>query len=249
VSLHDVAPPFEAEIRFQIDRLRGAGISRYVLKVVPNWKGEYPLSRFPSFVELLKEQAGAGNEIVLHGLEHRPHGPLRGSSWERLRGRILNPDNAEFMSLSAEEAFRATRDGLDMLTAAGLPRPAGFCAPGWLLSKAARPALARAGVRYSVGMFSVDDLTTGRRYFLPATGYMGGSARLEWGVGTLNRLVEATLATPARVLRVYLHPQGGVNDPAMQVILRLIERLVARGDRTPATFADVYRPGRFSPTL
>ena len=36
VALHDVAPPFEAEIEAQLADLHRLGISRPVLKVVPN---------------------------------------------------------------------------------------------------------------------------------------------------------------------------------------------------------------------
>jgi hypothetical protein len=144
------------------------------------------------------------------------------------------------MSLDPEDAFRATRDGLRMLEGAGLPRPVGFCAPGWLLSDAARGGVARAGLRYSIAMFSLEDLPTGRRYRLPGIGYMGGSPRLERGVAFLNHIVESTLASPARVLKIYLHPQGGIDNPAMQRILQAIEHLVACGSRTPATFGDLY---------
>jgi predicted deacetylase len=240
VCVHDVAPPFEEDIRAQLGILAAAGVRRCALNVVPNWHGEYPLAESPSLIALLRSQAEGGSEIVLHGLEHRPHGPLRGSAWNRFRGCVFAPGTAEFLTLAPADAFRAVEEGLRVLEAAGLPRPTRFCAPGWLLAVDARGGLARAGIEHLVGMFSVENILTRRRRFLPGFGYMGGSEAQEAGIRILNRMILTTAGRAARPLSVYLHPQGGSRNPALRRVLHQIERMVSRGWE-PSTYAEVSR--------
>jgi predicted deacetylase len=206
---------------------------------VPNWHGLHPISESPSLVELLRSQLAAGSQLVLHGLEHRPHGPLRGNSWSRLRGRIFAPDAAEFLTLSPAAAARSVREGLDLLAEAGLPRPSAFCAPGWLLAGDTRSALASVGIRYLIGMFSVYDLQTARRHWLPAIGYMGASPGQEAGIRLLNGIVRRTVLPRAAVANVYLHPQGGTNYAALCRTFAELATMVGRDGWIPSTYADM----------
>ncbi|HZS93366.1 MAG TPA: DUF2334 domain-containing protein, partial [Chloroflexota bacterium] len=173
VSLHDVAPPFENEIRAQLDALAAAGIDRVALKVVPNWHDRYPLDSCPSFLDLLRKREAAGDQIVLHGYEHRTLLPYRGHWSRRLRGELFAPGVAEFLSLDESSMERRVRDGAQIIARAGLLRPDTFCAPGWLLGPGAENALRRAGMRRLIGMWSVVDLASARRRRIPAIGYMG----------------------------------------------------------------------------
>jgi len=241
VTLHDIAPPFEVEIRAQLAQLAAVGVQRCVLKVVPNWHGSHPLSESPSLVELLRSQLAAGSELVLHGLEHRPHGPLRGTPWSRLRGTVFAPDAAEFLTLSPAAAARAVREGFDLLEEAGLPRPSAFCAPGWLLTGDIRAALAGAGIRYLIGMFSVHDLRTARTYRLPAIGYMGASPGQEAGIRLLNSMIRRTILPRAAVAKVYLHPQGGMHNAALCRTLAELANMVGRDGWVPTTYAGMSR--------
>jgi uncharacterized protein len=237
VTLHDVAPPFEAEIRAQLAQLAAVGVQRCVLKVVPNWHGSHPISESPSLLELLRSQLAAGSELVLHGLEHRPHGPLRGNPWSRLRGTVFAPDAAEFLTLPPAAAARSVRAGFDLLEEAGLPRPSAFCAPGWLLTGDIRAALASAGIRYLIGMFSMHDLQTARRYWLPAIGYMGASPGQEAGVRLLNGIIRRTVLPRAAVAKVYLHPQGGMHNTALCRTFAELANMVGRDGWVPTTYA------------
>ncbi|MGH2448498.1 MAG: DUF2334 domain-containing protein [Chloroflexota bacterium] len=201
VSLHDVAPPFEPAIRRQISLLRDVGASRLVLKVVPNWHGQYPIDQHPSLVELLQSEAEAGSQLVLHGYRHMRSGPLRGSIVQQVRGRVFAGDAAEFLSLHAGDAAQAIDEGLRLFERAGLPRPDTFCPPGWLMTGDLEVEVRRASLRFSIGMMQWSD---GRRHSLPSIGYMGSS---EFGVRLLNGLV--TLVVPrSRAVKIYLHPQG-----------------------------------------
>jgi predicted deacetylase len=220
VTLHDVAPPFEAVIRAQLAALGELGVDRCVLKVVPNWHGRYPIDESPTLAACLREAASAGSEIVLHGFEHGALGPLRGSLINRVRGRVFAPGVAEFLTLDPAKAFRAISDGLSLVERAGLPRPAGFCAPGWLMSGETRDVLRDAGMRYVLTMFSIDDLAAGKRVYIPAIGTMGAGGAHELGIQILDGIVGATWARGAETVKVYLHPQGGMESPHMQRALR-----------------------------
>lgn len=243
VSLHDVAPPFEDEIRAQLDALAAVGVHRCVLKVVPNWHGEHPLDDAAGLVELLRAQVAGGSELVLHGYGHRPRGPMRGTAIARLRGRIFAADAAEFLTLTASQARRAVLDGIEMFARAGLPRPAYFCAPGWLLSSEGAEGLVAAGMRHIITMCSVRDLSTGARRGLAGFGYMGASPAHEAGVRLLNAAVRPVALARAGVVRVYLHPAGGTRAAGARRTLDVLRAMVERGGWRVSTFAEVFGHG------
>jgi predicted deacetylase len=228
VSLHDVAPPYEPVIRGQIGALREAGVKRVVLKVVPNWHGAYPLSGSRSLQDLLREEVSRGSQIVLHGLQHRPHSSLRGSRLARLRGAVFAAGAAEFLTLSRPEAEQAVRAGMASLADAGLPEPSTFCAPGWLMTPETRRGVAAAGTRRIVTMFTLVDLPSGDAQWFAGIGHMGAGPWQERGVQVLNRIVAAACVPHAEMLRVYLHPQDGTG-PAANRIIAQIASLVSRG--------------------
>jgi uncharacterized protein len=245
VSLHDVAPPFEAAIRAQLALLASAGVRRVALKVVPDWHGAYPLSDAPSLVALLHEQLAAGSQIVLHGFAHQPykHRPFQGPGLSRTRARLFASDAAEFLTLSADEAAEALRRGITAFERAGLPRSDTFCAPGWLHNAEALAALKREGFRYLVDMFVMRDLWEGRSVWTPPVGYMGGGPRQELGVQILNGIVRQTALRVAPVAKVYLHPQG---DPTGAIVRRRVAelaRMITRDGWRPSTFAEVCGDG------
>jgi uncharacterized protein len=240
VSLHDVAPPFEAEIRAQLGALAAIGVRRCALKVVPNWHGQHPLDAASRLVDLLARQVAGGSELVLHGNEHRPRGPMRGPVLTRLRGQLFAADAAEFLTMSASQARRAVLDGIETMSRAGLPPPAYFCAPGWLLSAEGLEGLVAAGMRYLISMFTVRDLATGDKRWLPGFGYMGAPPAHEAGVQLLNAVLRPTARARARVARVYLHPQGGTRAPGVRRTLDVVRAMVERDGWRVSTFAEVF---------
>ncbi|HEX6507514.1 MAG TPA: DUF2334 domain-containing protein, partial [Chloroflexota bacterium] len=193
----------------------------------------------PSLVSLLRWQCESGSELVMHGIEHRRQGALRGPVHLRLRASLFAPNACEFVSLTTEEATHALQDGRQQFLQAGLTSPATFCAPGWLLSPDLLPILAKAGMHRIVGMFSSYDLDTSRRSILPSLGYMGGGTIHEAAIRVSNRLVR--LARPSlTVLQVYLHPQGGVENPEVRRVLDTVRRLV-EGGWQPSTYQEVLQ--------
>ena len=69
VSIHDVTPALERNVRTLWEMCRGQGVIPALL-VVPDWHGEWPLGQFPAFIQWLRECAHAGAEIFLHGQRH-----------------------------------------------------------------------------------------------------------------------------------------------------------------------------------
>ena len=236
VSLHDVAPPFEAQLRRQLARLDSLGVSRRVLKVVPNWQGRYPLPEAESLVALLRAEAAGGSQLVLHGLEHRPRGPWHG----RWRSALVAGRAAEFVTLDAVVAEHSVREGCALFARAGLPQPSAFCAPGWLITREATEGLRAAGLRWLVGEFTLRDLASSRRLFLPAFGQVGGSPLHEAASAFLNWWLGGAWLSRAGAAKAYLHPQGDQDGLAARRTLRRIGRLVAESGWRPATYADLY---------
>lgn len=237
VSLHDVAPPFEAEIRAQLEALTEIGVTRFVLKVVPNWHGEHPLPATPSLVHLLQEQQRTGSEVVWHGIEHRRQGPLRGPLPLRTRGALFAGDAAEFLTLTPQEAACALREGQVLFAQAQLPVPTAFCAPGWLLAPDLKDSLQAGGIRHLIGMFTVRELATARRLVLPATGYLGVAGWHELGMQWGNGLVQLVLHGVG-MRKVYLHPQGGTQSPVFRSVLERIAHSIGQG-WSPTTYGEL----------
>lgn len=238
VSLHDVAPPYEADIRAQLEELRRLSVERCVLKVVPNWHGQHQLSRSPSLIDLLVRQVNAGSQVILHGYRHEPVGVWRGSPARMARARLFASRAAEFMTMSGAEARLAVERGLDELERSDLPPPDTFCAPGWLLSDEAENAVTEAGIRYLVGMFSLQDLRRRTLRWVPARGYMGAGRLHGCGAGVLAAMVGA-VAGRATVRKVYLHPDTSGRRGWLKTI-NLVRDLLDSGWE-PSTFGDLAR--------
>jgi predicted deacetylase len=238
VCIHDVAPPFERAITRQIERLQSLGVSRCVLNVVPNWHGQHPLHRHPQFCALLRAVVERGNQIVLHGCEHRPRGRLRGPARLRARAALFAPHAAEFLTLPPAFAARGVDEGRHELHAVGLPAVDAFCAPGWLIDREVSNALVDGGIRYIAGMLSLRDLWTGEVHWLPSLGYMGAGGWQEAGVGLMNAGMDALAARRAETVMVYLHPQGDQEGAPAERVYGTIARLVSVG-RKPVTFGEL----------
>jgi len=206
VSLHDCAPPHLDGLRALLRALDGLGAFPRVLKVVPNYAGSRRLRESPELVQLLRVEVAAGSELVLHGYTHRTAGPFSGGPAARVRARWFAPQDAEFLSLSPEEAESRLRAGLEELAACGL-KAAGFCAPAWLAPPWTVDLLRRLGFRYHVTMGSVHDLATDRRVPTPWFGAVGAGGVHELLVH-LGGFAGAWLSrTGYPVVKAFFHPQ------------------------------------------
>jgi predicted deacetylase len=233
VSVHDVAPSALSQVRWLLDRLDETGATPRVLKVIPNEGGQRPIGREGELVELLRREAAAGSETVLHGYTHLAAGVPRVGVVDRWRWRLFARSGAEFAALGPAAAAERVVAGRDALAELGLP-VVGFCAPGWLGGPGLAEVLRAAGLSYLVSFAWLVDLQRGQRRFLPAFGYLGADDLQEILVATEGGyLLAARSAFP--VLRVFLHPQGASTSRSCARALLALERLVR--ERRPTTYA------------
>ncbi len=205
--MHDVAPPHQEGVRALLRALDTLGARPRVLKVVPNLDGRWPLRQDSELVQLLRAEVAAGSEVVLHGYTHRTAGPLPGSLPVRLRAVLFAPHDAEFLTLSPEEAEGRLRAGLEELRTVGL-QAEGFCAPGWLAPAWLGPLLQGLGFRYHLTMGCVHDLTTGRRLLAPWFGSVGTGGLHEFLVHVGGTLGAGAARTPYSLVKAFFHPQN-----------------------------------------
>ncbi len=146
VSVHDVTPAFESEIRALWTICASRGVSPALL-VVPDWHGEWPLEEHRRFVEWLRARARDGAEVLLHGMRHDEWELPR--SWlDECRAFGRTDREGEFLTLRMESARARITHGAGRLHALGL-EPVGFVAPAWLWRNDARGAVAAAGLSVS----------------------------------------------------------------------------------------------------
>lgn len=233
VSVHDVSPANLRQVRWLLRRLDEMGAQPRVLKVIPDEGDDRRADRDADLMALVRDEVGAGSEVVLHGYTHRTEGRLHGRVIDLLRARLFAARSAEFLSLSRDEAAVRVSGGLQVLAAMGV-RPIGFCPPAWLADRRTPAVLRAAGLRYFVTFLWLHDLERRRRRALPPLGYMGASPRQERLVAMERLLVSAGMSR-LPVARVFLHPQGASGSRACAAVLRTLSRLVAT--RTPVTYA------------
>ena len=70
-SIHDIAPATFDDVRALATLLEELSVRPIGLLVVPRHHGGAPLLEAPSLVAWLRERQAAGDEILLHGYEHR----------------------------------------------------------------------------------------------------------------------------------------------------------------------------------
>lgn len=241
VAVHDVAPSTLSEVRWLLSRLDDAGVATRVLKVIPA-EHRAAASDTADMERMIRDEATAGSEIVLHGWTHRAEGPYRGSLADRLRARLSAGGAAEILALEPLEMRRRLDAGRGWLERLDLA-PGGFCPPAWLAVPGLAAAARAAGFRYVVTLRGLRDLRPGpgarTRIDLPATGYMGAGptqeALLRVGGALLFRPLARLLRAPAT--RIYLHPQGASRSSDCARTLREIEHR-ARTER-PGTYAEL----------
>jgi predicted deacetylase len=205
VSIHDVAPPFRAEVELALAMAAKAGATPALL-VVPDYHGHSPLQDDAPFCSFLRERQKAGHEIYLHGLFHDTKtGPLAAASGlsSFFAQRVVSQGEAEMSAVSRDEAMRRLDHGERVFRDAGL-RVDGFVPPAWSMPRWLCPMLAARGCSYTE-----DHL----RVYSPSEDRVASSLVLNYASRTPMRLwssvafckVAKPLATFAPA-RVAIHP-------------------------------------------
>lgn len=203
VSIHDVTPAWDAEVRRLWAICRVNDVTPALL-VVPQWHGEWALEWYPEFVTWLRECIAEGAEVLLHGERHDEVGlPRRWRDELRAIGRTAK--EGEFLTLDRDAAQDRIARGLDRLAALGLS-PIGFVPPAWLAREATHDVARQAGLRVSEDVRGVRVLARGVRVAAPALRWSGRTSMRAWG-SRGAAAVRWRTQRHAPFVRLALHPQ------------------------------------------
>jgi predicted deacetylase len=206
--------------------------------VIPFHHGRDDLRRCPELVELLREEVARGSEIVLHGYTHARAGCWRGDQLTVARAALFAREVAEFASLEWPEQRARLIAGREILAACGL-ETTGFCPPGWLHTAELPDLLRELGFTYLVEMLFLLDVQLRRRLVTPWMGFMGTS-RFHEELAQLGAHLLAPWRTRARLVSVFLHPQGAPRSLVCQRVLRELAQEFERGG-VPLTYGEAIR--------
>jgi predicted deacetylase len=176
------------------------------------------------FTAWLREEAGRGTELFLHGYYHwmgelaeggNFHG--RRNAWGRFVNRRLVDREAEFSGLPRAVQARILADGLAVWKRTGLPLT-GFVAPTWHGSPA--PAqLREAGIGLWETRLRLHDLKAGRSRFVPPLAWNLGTPTGEPKLFGGKAWLSAMLRIP--LMKVALHPgdfEGKGTEQALEKV-------------------------------
>jgi predicted deacetylase len=229
VSIHDVTPALGPEVCRLWELCASRGVVP-ALFVVPDWHGEWPLERHPGFVSWLRDRAGDGAEIVLHGERHDESGLPR-SPGDHLRAWGHTAGEGEFLTLDGAAARARIDRGLTLLRGLGLA-PVGFVPPGWLAREEGHAAAAAAGLGFSEDDQAIRFYPRGGRLDSPAVRWSARGPVRAWGSVAVARgrwLAQRASAYP----RMAFHPQD-LRHPAVAADLpRALDRWLRRHKPIP----------------
>ncbi|MBF6175559.1 DUF2334 domain-containing protein [Nocardia blacklockiae] len=233
VSIHDVAPATAAETARWCADADGFGIPVSLLVIPGPWRGASLVAE-PGYGMFLRERRAHGDEIMLHGWEHRA--PNAGPWPRRAVARLVARGAAEFAALDAASAEARLRRAMAAMDDLGLATT-GFTPPGWLASPAAERALGRAGFSHTTDHFGVRDLRSGKRVRGFALSQRPGGS----GERTAARLMQSLsrrIAAHGGFVRIALHPDDLHRPGLREAALRAIDAALSAG-ATATTYAEV----------
>ncbi len=236
VSFHDLAPPCQDLCRGFLEDMRGLGIPRVSLLVVPKWHDGPLMNRDSRFTDWLLSLEEAGHEIALHGFTHLG-GRIQGGLFAQAVGRIYTAREGEFYQISHDEAQRRLTRGLDLFRDAGLSVE-GFTAPAWLLSEGGRRALADLDFLYTTTFGHIEVFPGRRRYSAPVLVFSSRGRGRRWISrrwvplwGRINR--------NSSILRLAVHPGDLKYAAIRETIFDLARRFSST--RSVVTYAELAR--------
>jgi predicted deacetylase len=149
ITIHDVNPSHSEGILktcYELNKLK----IKYNLSIVPYYCKRYNLKDYPDFCDRIYSLLQAGNvELSLHGLYHQVDGKIE-----------------DFDVGTKEEEKQEIQEGLDILSAANLPRPSMFIPPAWHLSRQCIEALKELNFSISESMTHIEFIQEDKKYIL-----------------------------------------------------------------------------------
>ncbi len=117
IEIHDASPGYGIEgLREVLNIIEKHRVDRVVIFVVPNHGNTAPLSRYPDYIEFLKEQEKRGHEIGIHGFTHKG---LEFYSSKEATETLLNSSRLELNFTDADiflpPRFAVSQDSLKVL--------------------------------------------------------------------------------------------------------------------------------------
>ena len=186
---------------------------RLSFAVVPNWRGEWPLSAHPDYCRLIQQNS---DELLLHGYSHRRQRGWGPVSW-------LTRSDDEMNGLDREETRHTLEQGQRAFTEVFGQPARGFLAPAW---QAGHVRLAEGnGLEHVLGFFALESRTRRR---IPLSTWTWDAGRWGWlghvghGLGNVRHALNRGIPTLA------IHPRDLARGywPA---ILRLTNTLLEAG--------------------
>jgi predicted deacetylase len=151
ITIHDVNPSHSEEIQRVTEQLNKLNV-KYNLSIVPYYGKKYRLENHIDFCKqicsLLKSTEN-NVELTLHGLYHQVDAKIE-----------------DFDTESKEQEKQEIQEGLDILSAANLPRPSMFIPPAWHLSRQCIEALKELNFSISESMTDIEFIQKGKKYIL-----------------------------------------------------------------------------------
>ncbi len=208
VSLHDVAPATWCACERVLAAVAAVAPIPVALLVVPRYRG-VDSAHDRRFLRAIDARLGNGDEAVLHGWTHVDDAPVR-RPFELLSRRVYTAGEGEFAALDRLDALRRLHAGVGWFAARGWPLR-GFVAPAWLMSRAARAALADTPLQYAATRREVLLLTAGQTLMAPSLCW---STRSRWRRAASRpwNAVLAMINARRPLLRLALHP-GDADHP------------------------------------
>src|SRR5579884_1177916 len=109
IALHDVAPATWPHCARWLDLLDALGAPPLTLLVVPNFHGRGRIDRDPAFCRAIERRLAGGDELALHGYDHRDAAPAPRGARAWWRRRVLTAGEGEFAALDEAQARERIR--------------------------------------------------------------------------------------------------------------------------------------------
>jgi len=238
VSIHDVSPRSEGAVDALAERIeRHLGGPTFAMLVIPDHWRSAPIAGNAAFHARLRQWAGLGIEMFLHGWCHRDETPAQ-QGLAAFKGKHMTAGEGEFLNLSRAVAAERMQQGRTLLEDILGGPVAGFIAPAWLYGPGALAAMDDLGFALAEDHMKV--WTPGSRRVVargPVVTWASrspGRIRSSLGFAALARQALPVMPT----LRVAVHP-GDVTVP----------RLLTSIDATLARFVASHRPSTYAGLL
>ena len=214
ISIHDVMPDTLAKVEKLAQNLGHLERAHITLLVVPGLHWE------PFHIERLHALATQGFTLAGHGWLHTTRG-IRGL-YHRLHSLFLSRHAAEHLSLGAGDIRQLMLDCHLWFEANGFMTPDLYVPPAWAMGPVGKDLLQEMPFRYFEDTRGIYDSETGKHVVLPLAGYQADTLFRQVGLGLWNG-VNAMMATPARPLRIAIHP----HDDELK-LKNALSRIIAR---------------------